>query len=135
MSNFRKLYKYCRTIPSQIHSFCLKFGKIFFTPQRIIAVFKKRYRGHLLQKYVDKGLNLKEFYAEDSILDAMKGMATVWDDVKEAIMEKGWTNLLSGSTRQNLVETPPKLPQDQEEVKISPMSKDCKVENKLMQMT
>lgn len=68
--------------------------------QGVIAAFKKRYRGNLLQEYVKEGLTLKAFWEKRTILGAIYDMAEAWGQIADSTLKNGWNKLLNRQTEE-----------------------------------
>lgn len=62
--------------------------------QGVIASLKRNYRSSVLRKFIEEGNDLKTFFKNFSILDAIYEAAAAWDKVKFSTLAKSWRKII-----------------------------------------
>ncbi|XP_020843961.2 tigger transposable element-derived protein 2 [Phascolarctos cinereus] len=65
--------------------------------QGILATVKRYYRAGLLQKYMDEGIDLKMFWKNLTVLDAIYEVSRAWNMVKSVTITRAWNKLFPSS--------------------------------------
>lgn len=61
--------------------------------QGVIASLKRNYRSSVLRKFIEEGHDLKTFFKNFSILDAIYEASAAWDKVKQSTLVKSWRKI------------------------------------------
>ncbi|XP_003341417.2 tigger transposable element-derived protein 2 [Monodelphis domestica] len=64
--------------------------------QGILATVKRYYRAGLLQKYMDEGIDLKMFWKNLTVLDAIYEVSRAWNMIKSVTITRAWNKLFPG---------------------------------------
>lgn len=61
--------------------------------QGVIASLKRNYRSSVLRKFIEEGNDLKTFFKNFSVLDAIYEAAAAWDKVKPSTLIRSWRKI------------------------------------------